>query len=206
MTTQLRIGAVGLGRAFMLMLPTFAAHPRVRLVAASDPRPEARAQFARDFGGVAHETFEALCADPAVEAIYIASPHQFHAEQVLTAARHGKHLLVEKPMALTIAECMRMNEAAERARIHLLVGHSHSFDAPFLRARAMIASGEVGRVRGVLGQLVGALAISLDERSLAVSRLAHAATRVVATRRAAVVQAAEADRAAASPANYGGTK
>ena len=64
----------------------------------------------------------------------------------MTAALHGKHVLVEKPMALTIAECVRMNEAAERAGIHLLVGHSHSFDMPFQRARQMIASGEVGAV------------------------------------------------------------
>lgn len=71
-TRRIGIGAVGLGRAFMLMLPTFAAHPRVRLVAASDPRPEARAQFTREFGGAAHATIDALCSDPAVEAIYIA--------------------------------------------------------------------------------------------------------------------------------------
>ena len=83
----------------------------------------------------------------AVEAIYIASPHQFHAEQVVTAARHGKHVLVEKPMALSIAECERMIEAADRASIHLLVGHSHSFDAPYLRTREMIAQGSVGAVR-----------------------------------------------------------
>ena len=148
MTTQrIGIGAIGLGRAFMMMLPTFVAHPRVRLLAVSDPRPEARAQFTKDFGGAAYETVDALCRDPAVDAIYIASPHRFHAEHVLAAARHGKHVLVEKPMGLTLDECIRMNEAAERANIHLLVGHSHSFDAPFLRAREIIASGDVGAVR-----------------------------------------------------------
>ena len=78
------------------------------------------------------------------------------------------------------------------------------------RLGEVMAAGEVGRVRGLLGQLVGALAISLDEvmtdeadpreRSLAVSRLAHAATRVVATRRAEVSSTADADRAEASKA------
>lgn len=144
----LRVGVVGLGRAFMLMLPTFLAHPRVRLVAACDPRNEARTQFARDFAGAStYADVNALCADPAVDAVYISTPHEFHAEHVQIAAQHSKHVLVEKPMALTVSECMAMNAAAARAGITLLVGHSHSFDLPFLRTREMIASGTYGAVR-----------------------------------------------------------
>jgi len=147
MNEPLRLGATGLGRAFVLMLPTLTAHPRVRLTAVADPRPEARARFTTEFGGRAYASFDALCADPDVDAIYVASPHQFHAEQVVVAARHGKHVLVEKPMALSLADCERMIDAAERAGIVLLVGHSHSYDAPFAQARALIASGDVGAVR-----------------------------------------------------------
>jgi len=146
-TSTLRLGVAGLGRAFMLMLPTLRADPRVRLVAASDPRDEARRRFLADFGGRAYEGVEALCADPDVDVVYIASPHQFHAEHVVAAARHGKHVLVEKPIALTLAECEAMIEAARRAGTVLLVGHSHSFDAPILRTRALISGGSFGGVR-----------------------------------------------------------
>jgi phthalate 4,5-cis-dihydrodiol dehydrogenase len=142
----LQLGVIGLGRAFTLMLPTFVADRRVRLVAAADPRPEARALFQREFGR-AHENVEALCADPAVEAIYIASPHQMHAEHVRLAAQAGKHVLVEKPMAITIAECQAMIAAAAAAGVHLIVGHSHSFDAPIRRLREIVDSGAVGAVR-----------------------------------------------------------
>jgi phthalate 4,5-cis-dihydrodiol dehydrogenase len=142
----LRIGAAGLGRAFVLMLPTF-AHPRVRLAAVADPRPEARARFVADYGGAAYESFDALCRDPDIDAVYISSPHRYHAEQVVTAAQHGKHVLCEKPIALTLGECARMIDAAERAGVQLLVGHSHSYDAPFAQARRLIASGAVGAVR-----------------------------------------------------------
>jgi phthalate 4,5-cis-dihydrodiol dehydrogenase len=76
---HLKIGVAGLGRAFMFMAPTLAADSRVKVVAAADPRPEARARFKADFGGAAHDTVEALCADPAVDVVYIATPHQFHA-------------------------------------------------------------------------------------------------------------------------------
>ena len=75
----LRLGAAGLGRGFTLMLPTLARDPRVKLVAAADPRPGARERFAADFGGRAYESAEALCADDDVEVIYVATPHQHHA-------------------------------------------------------------------------------------------------------------------------------
>ena len=142
----LRLGVIGLGRAFTLMLPTFVAHRGVRLVAATDPRPEARARFAAEFG-TAHDTAGALCADPAVEAVYVASPHQFHLEHVRLAAEAGKPVLVEKPMALTLADGHAMTAAARTAGVPLLVGHSHSFDEPYLRARALIEGGDYGRVR-----------------------------------------------------------
>ena len=145
----LRLGVIGLGRAFTLMLTTFQQDPRVRLVAAHDPRPGARAAFAAHFGGRAHDNAEAVCADPAVEWVYIATPHQMHAEHTVLAARHGKHVLVEKPMALSLEDCTRMIEACERAGTHLIVGHSHSFNAPVLRARNHIDSGRFGAVRMV---------------------------------------------------------
>jgi phthalate 4,5-cis-dihydrodiol dehydrogenase len=147
MTQPLKLGVIGLGRAFTLMLPTFAADPRIALVAASDPRPDARERFAEEFDARIFEDAEALCADPDVTAVYIASPHQFHVAHVKCAARHGKHVLVEKPMALSVEDCREMIAAAHEANIKLLVGHSHSFDLPYLRTRAMIRSGAYGRVR-----------------------------------------------------------
>jgi phthalate 4,5-cis-dihydrodiol dehydrogenase len=146
-TRKLRLGVAGLGRAFSVMLPTFAGDARVALVAAADPRPEARQRFTADFGGTSHESVEALCADPAIDVVYVATPHQFHAEHAALAARHGKHLLIEKPIALTLDECASIIDATRRAGVYLVVGHSHSFDAPVQRLRALIASGEFGAVR-----------------------------------------------------------
>ena len=108
---SLRLGVVGLGRAFSLMLPTLVQDERIELVAACDPREPARAQFARDFQQPVYPSIDALVADPRVEAVYIASPHEFHAEHTRMAAAGGKHVLVEKPMALTMAECDTMIEA-----------------------------------------------------------------------------------------------
>lgn len=147
MSRRVRLGVCGLGRAFMLMLPTFLRDERFRLVAAATPGEAGRARFARDFGGRAYETMAELCADREVEAIYVASPHQFHAEQVAQAAAAGKHVLVEKPLAVSLDDGKAMVAAARAAGIHLIVGPSHSFDRPVLEAQRLIASGAVGRVR-----------------------------------------------------------
>ncbi len=152
MTRRLRLGVAGLGRAFMLMLPTLAGHGRVQLVACADPRPEARTRFQQDFpGSRAYSDMQAMCADPEVEAVYIATPHQFHAADVLAACAAGRHALVEKPMAVTLAECAAMVEAAERAGVVLVIGHSHSHNGPVLAARRMIAASAVGAVRMITG-------------------------------------------------------
>ena len=144
---KLRLGVAGLGRAFTVMLPTLSADPRLELVAAADTRAEARARFAADFSGRTYETVEGLCADPDVEAVYVATPHQYHAQHSVLAAQHGKHLLVEKPLALTLDECAAITQTASRAKVRLVVGHSHSFDAPVQHLRALIDSGAFGAVR-----------------------------------------------------------
>jgi phthalate 4,5-cis-dihydrodiol dehydrogenase len=146
-SARLKIGVAGLGRAFSLMVPTFVADARVELIAAADPRAEARRRFERDFGGRTFGSVEALCADPSVEVVYVATPHQFHADHARVATARGKHVLVEKPMALTLEDCRAMIAAARAAGVQLVVGPSHGFDAPIRRAREIIDGGAVGRVR-----------------------------------------------------------
>ncbi len=142
----LKLGIAGIGRAFSFMIPTFRNDPRVAIVAGFDPRDEARARFAKDFGARTYESMEALCASD-VDAIYIASPHQFHSAQVAMAAAHGRHVLVEKPMALSLVDCQAMIAATRKAGVHLIVGHSHSFDAPIRKMAELVELGAYGRLR-----------------------------------------------------------
>lgn len=149
MEMPVQLGVVGLGRGFMLMLPALRAHPEIALTAAMDPRAEARAAFAAEFSARTYETLDGLLRDPDVEAIYIASPHGHHAEQAIAAARAGKHVLVEKPMAPTVGECEAMTKAAADAGIALIIGPSHVFDASVQRAAQLIAEGGMGAVRAI---------------------------------------------------------
>jgi phthalate 4,5-cis-dihydrodiol dehydrogenase len=144
---RLHLGVIGLGRAFSLMLPTLAHHPKVEIVAGTDVRVDARERFAREFAVNAHPSADALAGDPNVEAIYISTPHELHAAHAQLAAAHGKHIMVEKPMALSLTDCTAMIDAARAAGVVLMVGPSHSFDAPMRRARDLIASGAFGELR-----------------------------------------------------------
>ena len=96
---RIKIGVAGLGRAFAVTAPAF-QDARVEVVAGADPRTEARRKFETDFRAKTYAEVEDLCADPAVNVVYVATPHQFHAAHARLACSHGKHVLVEKPMAL----------------------------------------------------------------------------------------------------------
>ena len=127
----------------------------MRLTAAADPLAEARARFEREFGGRTFLDAESLCASGEVDAVYIATPHGQHAPDVLTAAAHGLHAIVEKPMALTLADCRAMTDAARAAGTTLIVGHTHAFDPPTILMGKLIRSGEFGRLRSIVNLVYG---------------------------------------------------
>jgi phthalate 4,5-cis-dihydrodiol dehydrogenase len=140
----LALGVIGLGMAGAVMVRAAARHPGVVLTAAAEPHAAPREAFGRDFNARTYADARALCEDAAVEAVYIATPHQFHAEQAVAAAECGKHVILEKPMALTLADCDRIIAAVERAKVHLIVGHTHAFDPAVREMRRIIAAGELG--------------------------------------------------------------
>ena len=146
----IRLGFAGLGLAGAFMIRAAAVHPRIALCAAMDPLERPRQAFARDFSAPTYERFEDLCRDHSIEAIYIASPHQYHARQAVEALQNGKHVLVEKPLALTLADCDRVIETAERSGLNVVVGHTHAFDPNIRRMRDLIEGGEVGRLGMIL--------------------------------------------------------
>lgn len=143
----LRIGIVGLGSAARMMLPAIKANPRVQLVAVTTRNPQTRQAFAQAAGARPCPDLESLLALQDLDAVFIATPTPVHAQQVRLAAAHGKHVIVEKPMAANLAEAAGMIEAAERHGVKVIVGHSRSFDSPIRKMREVIAGGSLGRVR-----------------------------------------------------------
>jgi phthalate 4,5-cis-dihydrodiol dehydrogenase len=140
------LGIAGLGMAGAVMVHAAAAHPDFLLRAGADPHQGPREAFARDHNARAYADVRMLVADPAVQVVYVATPHQFHAPHAILAAEHGKHIILEKPMALTLADCDAIIAAVERHKVYLIVGHTHAFDPAVRLMRDIIARGELGRL------------------------------------------------------------
>ncbi|HEX3246933.1 MAG TPA: Gfo/Idh/MocA family oxidoreductase [Chloroflexota bacterium] len=140
----LRVGMAGLGTAVPNALPELHAHPGIRITAAADPRHEALDKFSSEFGGETYASVEAMCESRNVDAVYILTPNHLHAEHAIIAANHGKQVFCDKPMALTLDECDRMIEAADRNGVRLITGHSQAMDAPIRAMAHIVGSGELG--------------------------------------------------------------
>ncbi len=145
-SNRLRIGIIGLGAAGAGIFPAITIHPGVVLAGAADLDPVLRNNFARHHNVGVHASADTLLQRDDIDAVYIATPHQFHKEQAILAAKYGKHVVVEKPMSLSLKDCDEMIDAADRSGKVMIVGHSHSFDAPIRVMREIIDSGELGRI------------------------------------------------------------
>ncbi|MGZ8494428.1 MAG: Gfo/Idh/MocA family oxidoreductase [Candidatus Binatia bacterium] len=142
----LRLGMAGLGVASTQIMPPIAKLPFIKITAAADMRADAVAKFREQYKAEGYTSVEELCASPNVDAVYIATPNSLHAEHAIIAAKHKKHIIVEKPMAMNLAECDAMNEAADKHGVKLLCGHTHSFDPPIRKIREIVKSGELGKL------------------------------------------------------------
>jgi phthalate 4,5-cis-dihydrodiol dehydrogenase len=143
----LNVGIVGLGGGASDMIPAFVQHPHIALTAAADIDEGQLEKFHSEFQAETYLSAEALCEDPHVDVVYIATPNQFHIDHALIALEQGKHVLVEKPMTLTLDDADVMIEAADRRGVHLMVNVKHSFDPYICKIREIVQSGELGRLR-----------------------------------------------------------
>jgi myo-inositol 2-dehydrogenase/D-chiro-inositol 1-dehydrogenase len=141
-TNQLRFGLIGTGWIGRFHAQTLATRlPGVTLVAVADPNIEA----AQSIGAPqAYSDPLALIADADVQAVAISSPAATHADLVIAAARAGKHVFCEKPMALTLDEADRAIQAAEEAGVALQVGFNRRFARDFIAAHDAIVAGSIG--------------------------------------------------------------
>lgn len=170
--SPLRMAVVGLGHiAQMAVLPAFAhAGPAATLTALVSDDPVKRRLLAKRYG-VAHtyayKDYDACLRSGEIDAVYIALPNNLHCDYAVRAARAGIHVLCEKPMAVTAAECRRMTRAAEQRRVKLMIAYRLHFEPCNLFAMNLVDSGKLGEPRlfhSVFTQQVRAGDIRLKER------------------------------------------
>jgi predicted dehydrogenase len=144
---RLRIALLGTGWVADFHARAVREHPGAELVAAANWRePSLRALAERHRIPRVTTDWRALAADPAVDAAVIATPNALHAPQAIAFLEAGKHVLVEKPMAPTLAEADAMVEAARRAGAWLMVAHCWRFHPDVRALRARVERGELGEI------------------------------------------------------------
>ena len=142
-----RMGVIGVGGGAAAMVPIFAKHPGFRWTAAADLDPIILDRFGRDYEVETYTDPLALCESPRVDAVYIATPNRFHREHAIMALENGKHVLCEKPMAISLEDADAMISAADRNRVQLAVNVKHSFEQRVLKLREIVASQRLGTMR-----------------------------------------------------------
>jgi phthalate 4,5-cis-dihydrodiol dehydrogenase len=144
---ELRLGIIGLGGGASQMIPAFDKHPQVRITAAADIDTAQRDAFRAAFDAATYCDVNAICQSDDIDAVYIATPNQFHAQHATIALQNRKHVLVEKPMTLTLAEADHIIAVAAANGVQLAVNVKHSFEPRIRRLRGLVVSGELGALR-----------------------------------------------------------
>lgn len=148
----MRWGLIGTGiHAAQKIAPALASLPDERLHGVVGSTPDKSRTFAEAHGGNAYPTLAAMLDDKAIDAVFVTTPNDRHREEVLQAASAGKHVLVEKPMALTSADCEAMIEACARAGVALGVGFQQRH-APVHREIRRLVEGALGDIVLVRGE------------------------------------------------------
>jgi D-xylose 1-dehydrogenase (NADP+, D-xylono-1,5-lactone-forming) len=161
MTSPLRIGILSTANIARAYCKAIAGQTAFRVVAVASRDRTKAAAFARDEKiDTVHGSYEALLADPNVDAIYNPLPNSLHAAWTIKAVEHGKHVLCEKPLALSVADARAMYAAASRHNVHLVEGYPYLSQPHVQKLRALLAERAIGDLK-LINAMFGAFQFDL---------------------------------------------
>ena len=128
--------------------PEYANDNRAEIVGFFDPVEDRAKELVRKYGGKVYHTYEDVLKDVQVEAVSVCSSNKFHASMTIQALEAGKHVLCEKPMALSVKEAQAMILAAEKADRYLMIGHNQRLNRTHKKAKQLLKESDLGRILG----------------------------------------------------------
>ena len=144
---SIKVGIIGCGKiAQVRHIPEYAANPNAEVYGFYDINLARAEELAKKYGGKAYASYEELLADPEIEAVSVCAANHVHAEISIAALKAGKHVLCEKPMAVTLEECEAMVAAAEESGKYLMIGQNQRLAKAHAKAKELIAQGAIGKV------------------------------------------------------------
>ncbi len=142
-----KVGIIGCGSiAEFRHAPEYADNPRAEIVAYYDPKTERAERLAGLYGGKVVDDYKKITQNPAIEAISDCSTNEMHHIITTDALEHNKHVLCEKPMAITLEDAQKMVEAAKKSGKILMIAHNQRLAAAHQKAKEILTSGQLGRV------------------------------------------------------------
>ena len=143
----IRVGIIGCGKiAQVRHIPEYAANPHTEVYGFYDINLARAEGLAEKYNGKAYASYEELLADPAIEAVSVCAANHVHAEITVAALKAGKHVLCEKPMAVTLEECEAMVAAARESGKYLMIGQNQRLAKAHAKAKELIEQGAIGKV------------------------------------------------------------
>ncbi len=175
MSEQLRVGVVGCGRMGGFHVRNYAQIDCAQLVAVAEPDEQARRKATAGTGAVEFSDWRELIefGSDELDAISIACPSEYHAEVALEALAADLHVLVEKPIATTLPDALRMRGAAMEADRKLMVGHVERFNPAVAKLRELVADGRLGNVYRAHTTRVGPLPTRIQDTGVAIDLATH---------------------------------
>ena len=144
---MIRIGILGCGKiAQVRHIPEYADNKDCELYGFYNPTRSRAEEMAEKYGGKVFDTAEELLSDPNIDAVSVCAANYAHAELTIKALKAGKHVLCEKPMATTMADCEAMVAAAKESGKLLMIGQNQRVTAAHMLARKMVEEGVIGKV------------------------------------------------------------
>ena len=144
---MIKIGILGCGKiAQVRHIPEYAANPDCQLVGFYNPTKSRAEDMAAKYGGMAYDTAEELLANPEIDAVSVCAANYAHAALSIQALKAGKHVLCEKPMATTLADCEAMVECAKKNGKFLMIGHNQRLAKAHMEAKRLIDEGLIGDI------------------------------------------------------------
>ena len=144
---MIKIGILGCGKiAQVRHIPEYAENPDVKLVGFYNPTKSRAEDMAAKYGGLAYDTAEELLANPEIDAVSVCAANYAHAALSMQALNAGKHVLCEKPMATTLADCEAMVDCAKKNGKFLMIGHNQRLAKAHMEAKRLIDEGLIGNI------------------------------------------------------------
>ncbi len=144
---MVKVGVIGCGSIAKLRhIPEYAANSDVKISGFCDLISERAEAMVEKYGGKLYKDYEELLADKDIDAVSVCTFNSNHASITIAAFEAGKHVLCEKPLAVSIEEAMSMIEASKKAGKYLMIGHNQRLAEGHIRAKEIIKSGELGKI------------------------------------------------------------